>query len=163
MTGSVHINADENQTSLCKGDIIFTASSENFEDVGLSSVVTEVPEATCLLNSFCFGLRLHEPESYDLSYLSHLFRSESVRRQIRRSANGVTRINISKKPFLKTKIPVPELKEQEKLGAILDKFDALVNDISSGLPAEIEARRKQYEYYRDKLLTFPELKEDEAV
>lgn len=52
------------------------------------------------------------------------------------------------------KIPVPPLAEQERIVRILDKFDALVNDISSGLPAELEMRRKQYEYYRDKLLTF---------
>ncbi len=51
-------------------------------------------------------------------------------------------------------IPIPLLAEQERILAILDKFDALVNDISNGLPAEIEARRKQYEYYRNKLLTF---------
>ena len=56
--------------------------------------------------------------------------------------------------ILKTKIPVPPLEEQERIVAILDKFDALVNDLSSGLPAEIAARRKQYEYYRDQLLTF---------
>ena len=54
----------------------------------------------------------------------------------------------------KIRIPVPPLAEQERIVAILDKFDALVNDISSGLPAELEMRRKQYEYYRDKLLTF---------
>lgn len=54
----------------------------------------------------------------------------------------------------KVKIPVPPLTEQERIVAILDKFDALVNDRSSGLPAEITARRKQYEYYRDRLLTF---------
>jgi type I restriction enzyme S subunit len=56
----------------------------------------------------------------------------------------------------KVLIPVPPLSEQERIVSILDKFDALVNDISIGLPAEIEARRKQYEYYRDKLLTFKE-------
>ena len=53
-------------------------------------------------------------------------------------------------------IPVPPLAEQERIVAILDKFDALVNDISRGLPAEIEARKKQYAYYRDRLLDFRE-------
>ena len=52
--------------------------------------------------------------------------------------------------------PIPSLAEQERIVAILDKFDALANDISVGLPAELNARRKQYEYYRDKLLTFEE-------
>ena len=56
----------------------------------------------------------------------------------------------------KIPIPVPPLEEQTRIVAILDKFDALVNDLSSGLPAEISARRKQYEYYRDRLLTFKE-------
>jgi type I restriction enzyme S subunit len=47
--------------------------------------------------------------------------------------------------------------EQRRIVSILDRFDALCNDISIGLPAEIEARKKQYEYYRDKLLTFKEV------
>lgn len=55
------------------------------------------------------------------------------------------------------KVPVPPLSEQERIVSILDRFDALCNDLTSGLPAEIEARKKQYEYYRDKLLTFKEL------
>jgi len=54
------------------------------------------------------------------------------------------------------KIPVPSLEEQERIVAILDRFDALCNDLTNGLPAEIAARKKQYEYYRDKLLTFKE-------
>lgn len=53
-------------------------------------------------------------------------------------------------------VPVPPLEEQKRIVAILDRFDALCNDLTSGLPAEIEARKKQYEYYRDKLLTFKE-------
>ena len=56
--------------------------------------------------------------------------------------------------FKKLKFPVPPLEEQERIVSILDRFDKLCNDISEGLPAEIEARQKQYEYYRDKLLTF---------
>ena len=51
-------------------------------------------------------------------------------------------------------IPVPPIEEQERIVKILDKFDKLCNDISEGLPAEIETRQKQYDYYRDKLLTF---------
>lgn len=54
------------------------------------------------------------------------------------------------------KIPVPQIEEQERIVNILDRFDKLCNDISEGLPAEIEARRKQYEYYRDKMLSFNE-------
>jgi type I restriction enzyme S subunit len=55
-------------------------------------------------------------------------------------------------------IPIPKIEEQQRIVSILDKFDALVNDISIGLPAELKARRSQYEYYRGKLLTFAELK-----
>lgn len=57
-------------------------------------------------------------------------------------------------------VPVPPLEVQQRIVGILDRFDTLCNDITSGLPAEIEMRQKQYEYYRDKLLTFKELKKE---
>lgn len=57
----------------------------------------------------------------------------------------------------KIKIPIPSIAEQDRITSLLDKFDTLSNSISEGLPAEINARRKQYEYYRTKLLTFQEL------
>ena len=54
-------------------------------------------------------------------------------------------------------VPIPSLEEQEKIVNILDKFYTLINDISVGIPAEIELRRQQYEYYRNKLLSFEEV------
>lgn len=65
---------------------------------------------------------------------------------------------LSQENLNKIKIPLPSLAEQARIVAILDKFDALVTDIREGLPAEIEMRKKQYEYYRDRLLTFKEKK-----
>lgn len=64
--------------------------------------------------------------------------------------------------FKKLQIPIPPMKEQQRIVTILNKFETLVNDISEGLPAEIAARRQQYEYYRDKLLTFKR-KEDAKI
>lgn len=54
-------------------------------------------------------------------------------------------------------VPVPSMEKQKRIVSILDRFDTLVNDLTSGLPAEIKPRRQQYEYYRDKLLTFSPL------
>ena len=71
-------------------------------------------------------------------------------------AGGGAQPNLSSTKLKQMAIPVPPLEEQERIVAILDKFDAIVNDITQGIPAEIEARRKQYAYYRDKLLAFEE-------
>jgi len=77
--------------------------------------------------------------------------------QKKKLAKGTNVIHVSAKDLAKIKIPIPPLAEQARIVAILDKFDALVNDISIGLPAELKARRQQYEYYREKLLTFKEI------
>ena len=73
----------------------------------------------------------------------------------RRSAGAAQR-NLKIAEFLSMEVPLPGLAEQRRIADLLDRFDALVNDISSGLPAEIAARRAQYEHYRDRLLSFPE-------
>jgi type I restriction enzyme, S subunit len=70
---------------------------------------------------------------------------------------GAAQPKLNQKNLNKIEIPLPSLAEQQRIVDILDRFDTLCNDISTGLPAEIEARTKQYEYYRDKLLTFKEL------
>lgn len=74
--------------------------------------------------------------------------------------SGGAQPKLNQKNLNSIKIPLPVLQEQQRIVGILDRFDTLCNDISSGLPAEIEMRQKQYEYYRDKLLTFKELKKE---
>ena len=63
----------------------------------------------------------------------------------------------NKKAIMEYEIYLPTIEKQKRIISILDRFDTLCNDLSAGLPAEIEARQKQYEYYRDKLLSFKEL------
>lgn len=150
----VNVTDDEKQNSIQYGDIIFTGSSETPEECGMSSVVTENMEEPIYLNSFCFGFRIDDLSVFNVHFLKHLFRSHSLRSQIVKTASGVTCFNISKKKMEKVEIPIPPLEEQKRIVSILDRFEALTTDLQSGLPAEIEARRKQYDYYREQLLTF---------
>ena len=152
----VKVADGERQNRVRFGDILFTSSSESAEEVGMSSGVTAEPLETLYLNSFCFGFRPNDVGELNPEFAKHLFRATIMRRQIIRTASGVTRINISKERFRKVELPIPDPAEQERIAALLDRFEALVNDLSVGLPAEIAARRKQYEYYRDMLLTFEE-------
>ena len=75
---------------------------------------------------------------------------------MRQTQTGAAQQNFNAGSLSEMPIVLPPIEEQERIVAILDRFDALCNDLTSGLPAEIEARKKQYEYYRDKLLTFKE-------
>ena len=86
-------------------------------------------------------------------YLYYFLLTQQIKisQQVRRASIP----RLSKSSFDKLLIPLPPLEEQERIASILDKFDTLVNSISEGLPKEIALRRKQYEYYREKLLSFP--------
>ena len=92
-----------------------------------------------------------------VEYFFHLLTSMRERLRAQGERAGGTMPLINKTDFSKIEVPVPSLEVQKRVAAKLDDFDALVNDISIGLPAELAARRKQYEYYRDRLLTFKEL------
>ena len=88
-------------------------------------------------------------------FMRYYFQSSQFwKTQIDRLLQSSSMQNIPMGKIRKFKIPVPPLAEQQRIVDILDRFDKLCNDISEGLPAEIEARQKQYEYYRDKFLTF---------
>ena len=148
VVGVVKINEGEKQNKIQKGDVLFTGSSETPEETGMSCVVTNDLEGDFYMNSFCFGLRLFAPEQYNLHYLKHLLRSESVRKSIAKTASGVTRFNISKARFGKIQIPIPSLSEQTRIVGILDTFTASIENLKE----QIAERRKQYEHYRDQLL-----------
>ncbi|MBS4914190.1 MAG: restriction endonuclease subunit S [Veillonella sp.] len=91
-------------------------------------------------------------------YLRYLFQTNQFwMTQISRLLQSSSMKNIPMEKIRKFSISIPTIEEQERIVSILDRFDTLCNDLSTGLPAEIEARKKQYEYYRDKLLTFKEL------
>ena len=89
-------------------------------------------------------------------FLYHILSSSFIQKNMAQKASAGTVQNLNADIVRELELPVPPLTEQARIVSILDRFDALCNDLTSGLPAEIEARKKQYEYYRDKLLTFKE-------
>lgn len=102
------------------------------------------------------GFVLDAKPGIDMRFLFHVLKKQQAKLHSMKRGSGVPHIN-SKMLTNNVAIPVPPLEEQQHVVSILDRFDKLTNDLSSGLPAEIEARRKQYEYYRDRLLSFDEL------
>lgn len=153
----VKILENENQRTLEYGDIIFTGSSETPDECGISSVLTQKTDEKLYLNSFCFFLRLDDKNILNPEFSKHLFRSSNLRFQIGKTASGVTRFNVSKKAMEKVCIPVPPLEVQCEIVHILDDFTLL----SAELSAELSARKKQFEFYRNKL--FENIKEKSII
>lgn len=106
------------------------------------------------LNQRIGSLRVKDADVVDSKFLYYVLNRN---RQLLKYDNGVDQTNLKKDEILNILIPIPSLEEQQRIVAILDRFDTLVNDITQGLTTEIEARQKQYVYYRDKLLTFKEI------
>ena len=131
-----------------KGDIVMAVTSENVEDVC---------SCTAWLGNEEIAISGHTAiisHNQNAKYLSYFFHSNSFFEQKKRLAHGTKVIEVTPSKLGNIEIMLPPLEEQERIVSILDRFDSLCNEISTGLPAEIEARKKQYEYYRDKLLGF---------
>ena len=128
------------------GDVITVHTG----DVGTSAIIGKDLDGS--LGFATIVSRIKNLKQINPQYLCYYLNSNTCKKQIATMIKG-DRDNLNLKDFKKIKIPIPSLEEQTRIISILNRFDALCNDLTSGLPAEIEARQKQYEYYRDKLLT----------
>ena len=134
------------------GNIVITNTSENVEDVCKAVLYSGNVEAVTGGHA-----TIIRPKDYILpKYLVYFTLTLDFFTQKKRLAKGAKVIDVSAKDLAKIVLPLPPLSEQRRIVDILDRFDTLTNSISEGLPREIALRRKQYEYYRDALLNFPQ-------
>lgn len=138
-------------TKVQKGNLIIACTSENVEDV--CKAVAWLGEEDIVTGGHSCVFAHHE----NPMYVSYFFQTEHFFQQKRKYAKGAKVIDIKKSDLEKIIIPIPSLSEQQHIVSILDKFETLVNDLTEGIPAEIAAIQEQYEYYRNKLLSFPKL------
>lgn len=135
-----------------KNDVIIVAAGENKEDIGIGLAwLGDEPSA---VHDACF---IFKSDLYP-QYVSHYLRSKCYHKQIVKYVSKGKICSISAKGLGNAVIPIPSYEEQVRIATLLNKFDALVSDLSKGLPAEIVAVQEQYEYYRNKLLSFPKHK-----
>lgn len=132
------------------GDVVIAAVGETVEDVG--KAVAWLGKDDVAIHDDCFFYR----HAMNPKFVAYALQTASFHSQKSKYVARAKVKRLSGENLAKIRIPVPSIEEQERVVSILDKFDALVNDLSSGLPAEIAARRQQYEHYRDRLLTFRE-------
>lgn len=131
-----------------KNDVVIVGAGENKIDIGIG--VAWLGEENVAVHDACY---IFKSELYPL-YVSHFLRTSIYHDQIFPLVSEGKICSISAQSIGRAKIPVPPMEEQKRIASILDRFETLTTDLQSGLPAEIAARRKQYEYYREKLLTF---------
>ena len=133
------------------GDIVMAVTSENIDDV-CKCVAWMGKEKIAVSGHTAIIKHKQNPK-----YFAYYFQTLDFRKQKIKLAHGTKVIEVTPKTLEDILIPLPSLSEQERIVSILDRFDKLCHDIREGLPAEIELRQKQYEHYRDRLLTFRQL------
>ena len=153
LSGLVEASEEElNRYSVKRGDVFFTRTSETIEEIGFASVLLEDIEK-CVFSGFLLRARpttdLLLPE-----YCAYCFSTSSIRNAIIKKSTYTTRALTNGTSLSLIEIPLPPLEVQKRIVEVLDNFEKICNDLNIGLPAEIEARQKQYEFYRNFLLTF---------
>lgn len=131
------------------GDLVIAVTSENVQDVCKAVAWLGNEEIGVSGDAFIYHHTLNP------KYVSYFFSSEAFQKQKLPYITGAKVMRVSDRAMAKIEIPVPPIEAQERIVAILDRFEALTSDLTSGLPAEIKARQQQYEHYRDTLLSFP--------
>ena len=156
---------------------IITDYTQNYSKFGLEqsklwpkgtlciTIAANIAETTILGFDSCFPDSVigfvANPEKTNSSYVEYLL--SSFKTKLQSQSTGSAQENINMGTFEGMRLPFPPLAEQARIVAILDKFDALTNSITEGLPREIELRQQQYEYYRDLLLSFPKVEGEAAL
>ena len=130
--------------------MIFAITSENIEDV-CAPLAWEGEQPVAISGHSC----AYATESIIPRYLAYLATAQDFQISKRKVAKGAKVIEAAPVDLARVESPVPSLETQQKVVDILDRFDALTTSLTDGLPAGIEARNQQYEYYRDRLLDFP--------
>lgn len=134
------------------GDLVFATVSENIDDV-CKCVAWLGDEEICIS-----GDSLAFSHNQNPKYIAYYFQTYTFAKYKRSRVTGTKVIRLHQSQLEQFEIPIPPLTEQERIVSILGRFEALVSDLVQGLPAEIAAVKGQYEYYRDKLLSFPKYK-----
>lgn len=131
-----------------KNDVVIVGAGENNMDIGVG--VAWLSDEKVAIHDACYIFK----SKMNPRFVSHYLRGSNYHLQIKKYVCEGKICSISSKSIGRSLIPVPSLQEQERIATILDRFESLTTALQSGLPAEIVARRQQYEHYRDKLLTF---------
>ena len=135
---------------LNKKCLLFSIVGASIGNVGLFPGTKE-----CFLGGAICVIKFKE--GVNIAYIYEIMSSWYGQQIIRKKTKGLGQATVTVEDIRNFVIPIPSPSEQERIVSILDRFEALTTDLQSGLPAEIEARRKQYEYYREQLLNFKRL------
>ncbi len=129
-------------------DVVVVCAGENDMDIGVG--VAWLGDEPAVVHDAC--CILHHNQSP--RYISHFLRTHNYHLQMKKYVKNGKISSLPASGLAEALIPLPSFEEQQRIVSILDRFDTLTTDLTQGLPAEIEKRRQQYEFYRDKLLTF---------